>query len=444
MVNKLNQIKSVLKPSTMSESVKKILEAEELHGAIIINRFHYITGFFFLIGATLAATEIKQVYINLVFTSAFFIMTIIHTIILKNKNLTTINIFNYIVLFTDYLLFLSLIVYYASIQSPDNFAFVLKNPILALFLMPIIMTAIQFRIHLTAFATGMLLFIFSGLLIYGLLTNVPTTNNWTEFVLGPALIIPATITQMPLISIAVALIISYTIYRAINMINRIGHIEAQKSVLSRYFSPHVVEEITANPGVINSGTHQKVTVLFSDIRGFTRLSEKMEPDAIASFLTELREISLKAIFNHGGTLDKFIGDAVMATFGTPRPSEIPGQDSRNAVLSAIEMLKSLEEFNQKRVQNRLEPIRVGIGLHTGKVFAGNLGSESRLEYTVIGDTVNTASRIESLCKNFDTEFLISEEVYNEVQNMVEVEKMEKIQVKGKEQPLQVYRVITKV
>ena len=144
------------------------------------------------------------------------------------------------------------------------------------------------------------------------------------------------------------------------------------------------------------------------------------------------------IFNNNGTLDKYIGDAIMATFGTPTVSEL---DTYNAVNAANQMLSSLKEWNIERKKVGKLEIRIGIGLHCGEVFAGNIGFEDRMEYTVIGDAVNTASRIESLCKQFQAEFLISDEVYQKVKNRIQVEKLSPVEVKGKEKAIQIYKVL---
>ena len=178
-----------------------------------------------------------------------------------------------------------------------------------------------------------------------------------------------------------------------------------------------------------------------DIRGFTEFSEQLSPDQIAGFLSDFREIMINAIFEYGGTIDKFIGDAIMATFGTPAPSPEYGRDSQNALSAALQMIDNLDKFNNKRIKNSYKPVDIGIALHTGIVFSGNIKAGEYLEYTVIGDVVNTASRIETLCKEFSCRFLISEEVFAEVNQFVKTEKMPLTNVKGKSQPLQVYKVI---
>jgi adenylate cyclase len=237
---------------------------------------------------------------------------------------------------------------------------------------------------------------------------------------------------------SLALAIGFSIYRTIFMLKRIGTIEEEKQSLSKYFSPDIVDEIIKNPDVLNKGKHQEVTILFQDIRNFTKMSEKMNPDELAEFLNEFRERMTNQVFKNNGTLDKYIGDAIMATFGTPTVSE---NDTRNAVNTGLQMLSSLADWNKIRVGQGKEEISIGIGIHCGEVFSGSIGFAGRMEYTVIGDAVNTASRIESLCKQFQANFLISEEVYSKVKDFIQVESLPLVEVKGKEKPLQVYKVI---
>ncbi len=159
----------------------------------------------------------------------------------------------------------------------------------------------------------------------------------------------------------------------------------------RFFAPHLAARIAASPGALGSGGERRtVSVLFSDIRGFTELAARMAPDETARFLTEYFSEMVECVFRHGGTLDKFIGDAVMAQWGAPISAI---DDADRALEAALDMMQAVDQLNaQWRSEGRAE-IQVGIGLSHGEAFAGYLGSERRLEYTVIGDTVNTGSRL---------------------------------------------------
>ena len=147
------------------------------------------------------------------------------------------------------------------------------------------------------------------------------------------------------------------------------------------------------------------TILFCDIRGFTSISEQIKPEQVVSLLNKYFSTMEQCIVEHNGIINKYIGDAIMAIFGVPVPNENQALD---AYKCSIDMKKRLIELNKELEAENLPPIKFGIGLHTGNVLAGNIGSNSRMEYTVIGDTVNVASRIESLCKEYNCDLLISE------------------------------------
>jgi adenylate cyclase len=209
--------------------------------------------------------------------------------------------------------------------------------------------------------------------------------------------------------------------------------------LGRFFSPAIRDELIAehNQFASDRGRLQEVAVLFSDIRGFTSLCESLPPDEVLSFLKDYHARMVDIIFRHHGTLDKFIGDGIMATFGTPRSTT---DDARNAVLAAMDMQRSLADLNTSRVTAGKGPIRIGIGIHFGKVIAGNVGSESRLEYTVIGDTVNTASRLESATKELHQPIAFSEDVRSRIGNDIPTTMVGDIQLRGKAKGLRVYTV----
>lgn len=159
------------------------------------------------------------------------------------------------------------------------------------------------------------------------------------------------------------------------------------------------------------GENCDVTVMFCDIRGFTSMSESMEPSSVVALLNQYFTQMGKCISKNHGVINKYIGDAVMAIFGAPVKSKNHALDAYNA---CIEMKNSLKDLNETFAKNGLPQISFGIGLHSGNVLAGNIGAENRMEYTVIGDTVNTASRIESLCKIYQTDLLISENTLNQI------------------------------
>jgi adenylate cyclase len=209
-----------------------------------------------------------------------------------------------------------------------------------------------------------------------------------------------------------------------------------RSNFERYFAPNVAAEIAMSENAIKLGGEKRpITVLFSDIRGFTRLSEHMNPDDIAALLTDYFTEMVDIIFEHGGTLDKFIGDAIMALWGAPIAHE---DDPDRAMRAAIDMQRALKELNAKWQGNGRPEVAIGIGINHGEVFAGNIGSHRRLEYTVIGDSVNVASR---LCGRAEKgEILISQRFYDQLKERPTVETMEPLSVKNRNQAVPVYSV----
>ncbi len=208
------------------------------------------------------------------------------------------------------------------------------------------------------------------------------------------------------------------------------------SNFQRYFAPNLAAQIAQQEGAVQLGGQKRpVVIFFSDIRGFTTMSETMGPDDIATLLTEYFTEMVDTVFEHSGTLDKFMGDAIMALWGAPIAHE---DDADRAMRCALEQLTALEKMNAKWKEQGRQQLGIGIGINFGEVFAGNIGSDRRLEYTVIGDAVNTASR---LCSSAGpNEILISEPFYQQLKNPPQVETLEPIQVKGKSKRIPVYRV----
>jgi len=202
----------------------------------------------------------------------------------------------------------------------------------------------------------------------------------------------------------------------------------------RYFSPDLARQIAEHGEEVKLGGDKRpVVIMFTDIRGFTPMSEKMEPDDVAQLLREYFTEMVEIVFRHGGTLDKFIGDAIMALWGAPFSME---DDADKALAAAIEMQQALAELNKHWEESGKPHVNIGIGINFGEVFAGNVGSEQRLEYTVLGDAVNTASRLCS--KAASGEIMISEPFYQRLKKAPEVEAREAIPLKGKSKPVANY------
>jgi adenylate cyclase len=209
-----------------------------------------------------------------------------------------------------------------------------------------------------------------------------------------------------------------------------------RSNFERFFAPNLAARIAAAPeGVRLGGEKRTVAVLFSDIRGFTALSEEMRPDDVARLLSEYFTVMVEVVFRHGGTLDKFIGDAIMAQWGAPIASS---DDADRAMSAALDMLRELDQLNARWRAEGRPPLQVGIGLNYGESFAGYIGSERRLEYTVIGDAVNTASR---LCSAADGgEILLTESLRAALTHPPPMRERGTMELRGKSQSIAVYSV----
>lgn len=204
------------------------------------------------------------------------------------------------------------------------------------------------------------------------------------------------------ISLSLMLVIGFYVTRS----NKKMMVEANtKKMMERYLSPQLVGELYQNDTSLEpGGAIKEVTTVFSDIRSFTSISEKMNPGEVVGLLNDYLTTMTDIIFQHNGTIDKFIGDAIMTIFGAPRESE---DDLFRAVNTAVEMNRVMVQFSRKypSLENSLQ---IGIGIHTGPVIAGNIGSDKRFDYTVIGDNVNLASRVESLTKYYRCPILMTE------------------------------------
>ncbi len=211
-----------------------------------------------------------------------------------------------------------------------------------------------------------------------------------------------------------------------------------KRIFSHYVSRDVFHELLNNPAAAALGGKRTLaTVLFSDLRGFTTLSEKIEPEALINQLNEYFSAMVEVVFQHRGTVDKFVGDMIMALFNVPLPDD---DHADNAVRCAIAMQRRLQELNTGwRAEGRCE-FHSGVGVNTGQMIVGNVGSESIRSYTVIGDQVNLGSRLESLCKEYKVEIIISEQTRNLLQGDYPLQEIGNVVVKGKSEPVKIFQV----
>jgi len=211
-----------------------------------------------------------------------------------------------------------------------------------------------------------------------------------------------------------------------------------KSTMSRYMDPDLADQLLAGGEDILGGTSKTATILFSDIRSFTNLTEELGAQGTVSLLNEYFTIMVECIQQEGGMLDKFIGDAIMAAFGIPVSH---GDDEDRALRAAISMINHLNAWNRERLAQGKKEVRIGIGLNTDAVVSGNIGSPKRMDYTLIGDGVNLASRLESACKQYHAQILISENTYKKLRGTYRVREVDRVVVKGKSEPVAIYEVL---
>ncbi|HRA40426.1 MAG TPA: adenylate/guanylate cyclase domain-containing protein, partial [Pyrinomonadaceae bacterium] len=217
---------------------------------------------------------------------------------------------------------------------------------------------------------------------------------------------------------------------------RLAREEVARANYSRFMPEYVVKQLLENPDSFRlGGVNQKITVLFADIRGFTSFSETENPERVVGLLNRYFTAMTEIIFEYGGTLDKYIGDGLMAIFGAPTATPT---DAVNAVKAAVAMQKRMVPLNDELQQAGYSPVRVGIGLHTGVATIGYVGSEQRSEYTAIGDTVNLAARLEQ--NAVGGQILISEATVSAAGNIFPVKGLEPLSVKNRLQPVALFEL----
>ncbi len=212
-----------------------------------------------------------------------------------------------------------------------------------------------------------------------------------------------------------------------------------KSTMSRYMDPGIADRLVAAGAELLGGQNVEATVLFSDIRGFTTLTEQLGAQGTVALLNEYFTLMVDCIQHEEGMLDKFIGDAIMAAFGIPVRHD---DDADRAVRASIAMMETLNKWNQKRASEGKLPVNIGIGLNTDNVVSGNIGSNKRMDFTIIGDGVNLAARLESACKQYGAKILISEFTKNKLQGTYRSREIDLVVVKGKTQPVAIHEILS--
>jgi adenylate cyclase len=241
------------------------------------------------------------------------------------------------------------------------------------------------------------------------------------------------------------LVLAAAVARSRSLLRRQVADHLARANLARYFSPNVVDVLASAEPSGTAARHQEVAVLFADVRGFTRISESIGAVQTMAFLQGFHERVTRVIFDHGGTLEKYIGDAVMATFGTPSPGP---DDATRALRCAMTLADEIRRWSAERVARGEPPVEIGIGAHYGDAVVGSIGDGQRLDYLVIGDTVNVTSRLERLTREMDAQIVIADELVTRVRAegaaadglLDRFTRRGEVRVAGRDQPVTVWTV----
>ncbi|MDF3820722.1 adenylate/guanylate cyclase domain-containing protein [Leptospira sp. 96542] len=287
----------------------------------------------------------------------------------------------------------------------------------------------------------------AGLLIYAQQDpRFVSTENFKEAVLGEAVHLNNYIFSMGVIG-TLGFFLAYLTFRVRRTVFQAVSSELKVNQLSRYFSPNIVGEMSqANDDFFKPGGKEaNLAIMFCDIASFTQISESLGAEKTFALLSEYHSFMLQTVFEFNGSLDKFIGDGMLVTFGIPTQSS---SDAKNALLTGVTMMERLKVWNLQRESVGEKPIQIRIGIHFGPTIVGNVGIEKRLEFTVIGDTVNVASRIEALGKEMKRSLLVSKELLKEVPDIAElglkVSSMGTVSLRGKIKSTEVYSIEKKI
>lgn len=260
-----------------------------------------------------------------------------------------------------------------------------------------------------------------------------------EFIDPNNIVLHARIQEI-LVFIIVAGVLALNGWRSKKLLVDLAEAARGRANLSRHFAPNIVDHLAGRDQPLGEVRSQTVVVMFVDIVGFTKLAEQETPDTIVSLLRQFHSRMENEVFDNGGTLDKFLGDGLMATFGTPDPSP---NDARNSMNCAFSMQQSMREWNSIRQEEGLKPIVLSVGLHMGEVVLGDIGSERRLEYAVLGDVVNVSSRLEALSRELDAYIVLSDDVVKAVGDKAMIAEKGLVscgpqKLRGREEPVSVW------
>ncbi|MFQ5971961.1 MAG: adenylate/guanylate cyclase domain-containing protein [Alphaproteobacteria bacterium] len=272
------------------------------------------------------------------------------------------------------------------------------------------------------------------------LHQFPSVEDEIAYILTPELVNLFALASQGIVFLLVAGSLALAVSRSRALVFRQAQLERERSNLARHFSPNMVEELSNMDEPLGAARSQSVAILFADIVGFTSLAEPQPPEKVLALLREVLGLMARQVFLHRGTLDKYLGDGIMATFGTPRGT---GHEAEDALACARGILADLANLNGAR-ESRGDPnVRLGIGVHYGPVVLGDVGDENRLEFAVVGDTVNVASRFERLTRELGVHLVVSGDLISALGEgthklVTDLHHGAPQQVRGREEPLPVW------
>jgi adenylate cyclase len=244
------------------------------------------------------------------------------------------------------------------------------------------------------------------------------------------------------LSIVYPFIALFTVYTGITVYRYVTEEREKKKIkgaFQQYVTEAVVNEMLKNPDKLKLGGEKKeLTVLFSDIRGFTTISEQMSPEVLVKFLNEYLTVMTDIVFKYNGLLDKYMGDAIMAVFGAPLDQK---DHALKACLTSLEMMEELKRLKGHWESQGMPVLNIGVGINSGPMVVGNMGSERRFDYTVMGDNVNLGSRLEGLNKQYGTNIIVSEFTVNQISDQLIFRELDLVRVKGKEQAVKIFELM---
>ena len=428
----------------LSTELQEILRAQEMRGERMTNRIRLVFAIFSALGL-LSVLSVNTTAANIIFSAQVGIWLLVGILVelyLRRQGSGYVGWLKYATITAD-LLCISL----SAVAMSENHSGILeywRGYVPLVFVVWNLLSGLRLSFTACLYSAGLTLFINGLLLAYsissgGVEVSAVSVYDRNAVNIGDQIFQIIFIALPGLIAGGLARISRGLILRAEQESQRRNRLERERERLGKYISRDLVELVVARPEELTlGGTRREATVLFSDIRNFTPLAERIPPEQAVAMLNDYFTRMVDIVFRYGGTLDKFLGDGMMVVFGAPLPlQEAPAR----AVGVALEMARVVDAFNKELAEKGFpEEIRVGIGIATGTVVAGNIGSPERMDYTCIGDTVNYASRLEGANKELGTRILINEATWAAIQGRIPGQQVDPIKLKGKQKMVTPYAI----